>query len=102
MTNTDKSRRQAFQRILGIGAGLVTTSLLLPEFGRAARCSPPGGEHRSIAAPHLPVVGVYNVRAMGAAGDGRTVDTPAINKAIEAAARAGGGTVLFPAGTYLC
>ena len=27
---------------------------------------------------------------------------PAINRAIEAAAAAGGGTVLFPAGTYLC
>ena len=30
------------------------------------------------------------------------VDTPAINRAIDAAASAGGGTVHFPAGTYLC
>jgi len=44
---------------------------------------------------------VYNVRAFGATGDGKTVDTSAINKAIEAAAAAGGGTVEFPAGTYL-
>ena len=44
---------------------------------------------------------VYDVRAFGAKGDGRTLDTPAINKAIEAAAAAGGGTVNFPAGTYL-
>ena len=44
---------------------------------------------------------VYDVRAFGAKGDGRTLDTPAINKAIEASAAAGGGTVNFPAGTYL-
>ena len=44
----------------------------------------------------------YNVRAFGARGDGKTVDTLAINRAIEAAAAAGGGTVYFPAGTYLC
>src|SRR6185312_8309792 len=46
--------------------------------------------------------GIFDVRAYGATGDGKTVDTPAINRAIEAAAGAGGGTVLFPAGTYLC
>jgi polygalacturonase len=44
----------------------------------------------------------YDVRAFGARGDGKTLDTPAINKAIETAAAAGGGTVRFPAGTYLC
>lgn len=45
---------------------------------------------------------VYDVKAFDARGDGKTLDTPAINKAIEAAALAGGGTVRFPAGTYLC
>src|SRR5262249_27641712 len=44
---------------------------------------------------------VYNVRSFGAKGDGRTLDTRAINRAIDAAAAAGGGTVEFPAGTYL-
>jgi polygalacturonase len=37
-----------------------------------------------------------------AAGDGKTVDTPAINRAIEAVAAAGGGVLRFPAGTYMC
>src|SRR6266705_495463 len=48
-----------------------------------------------------PRAGVYDVRAFGAKGDGKTVDTAAINKAIDTAARAGGGTVRFPAGSYL-
>jgi polygalacturonase len=43
----------------------------------------------------------FNVRTYGATGDGKTVDTPAINHAIEAVAAAGGGTLIFPAGTYL-
>jgi polygalacturonase len=45
---------------------------------------------------------LFNVHTYGATGDGRTVDTPAINKAIEAVAAAGGGTLVFPAGTYIC
>jgi polygalacturonase len=51
--------------------------------------------------PH-PVQAIYDVRTYGATGDGKTVDTPAINKAIEAVAAAGGGTLVFPAGTYMC
>ena len=45
--------------------------------------------------------GVYNVRDYGAKGDGKTLDSPAINAAIESAVRDGGGQVLLPAGTYL-
>ncbi|SNT12918.1 Right handed beta helix region [Granulicella rosea] len=44
----------------------------------------------------------FNVRDFGATGDGKTVDTPAINRAIEAVAGAGGGTLIFPAGSYMC
>jgi polygalacturonase len=44
---------------------------------------------------------VFDVREYGAVGDGKTLDTDAINKAVNAAAAAGGGTVHFPAGTYL-
>ena len=43
----------------------------------------------------------YNVRDYGAKGNGTTLDTDAINAAITAASKAGGGTVLFPAGKYL-
>lgn len=43
----------------------------------------------------------YNIRDYGAVGDGKALETKAINEAIEAAAETGGGTVYFPAGTYL-
>jgi polygalacturonase len=43
----------------------------------------------------------YNIRTFGAVGDGKHLDSPAINDAIEACAKGGGGTVYFPAGTYL-
>jgi len=45
---------------------------------------------------------VFDVRTYGATGDGKTLDTAAVNRAIEAAASTGGGVVLFPAGSYLC
>ena len=44
---------------------------------------------------------VYNVRDFGATGDGKTLDSPFINKAIEEVASKGGGQIYFPAGTYL-
>src|SRR4051812_30504982 len=43
----------------------------------------------------------FNVRDHGAAGDGKSLDTAAIQKALDTCGNAGGGTVLFPAGTYL-
>ena len=45
---------------------------------------------------------LFNVRTYGATGDGKTVSSPSINKAIDAVAAAGGGTLVFPAGTYVC
>jgi len=44
---------------------------------------------------------VFNVRDFGAKGDGKALDSPAINKAIETCAKKGGGTVMLPAGQYL-
>src|ERR1022692_2452329 len=58
---------------------------------------PAAGAH-SPATTHRAAPATFDVRAVGATGDGKTVDSPAINKAIEAAAAAGGATVIFPAG----
>lgn len=44
----------------------------------------------------------FNVRDYGAVGDGKSLDTQAVNRAIEVAVAAGGGVVVFPAGNYLC
>lgn len=43
-----------------------------------------------------------NVREAGAIADGKTIDTPVINKAIDELASEGGGTLYFPAGRYAC
>jgi polygalacturonase len=47
-----------------------------------------------------PAARTFDVRAFGAIGDGKVIDTGAINQAIDAAAAAGGGTVWFATGTY--
>src|SRR5438552_2976360 len=57
----------------------------------AARAGPPASQPEMVA----------NVRAFGATGDGKTLDTPAINRAIDDASSRRGGTVYFPAGDYL-
>ncbi len=43
---------------------------------------------------------VYNIRDFGAKGDGKTLDTAAVQAAIDACARDQGGTVLVPAGVF--
>ncbi|MHC4298258.1 MAG: alpha-glucuronidase family glycosyl hydrolase [Planctomycetota bacterium] len=53
-----------------------------------------------LTAPALASVGTFNVRHFGAVGDGTANDAPAINKAIDAANAAGGGTVFVPSGIY--
>lgn len=46
-------------------------------------------------------VKTFDVRQFGAQGDGRALDTAAINRAVAACAQAGGGVVRFSAGRYL-
>lgn len=65
-----------------------------------------GGLHSSLQRVPVTVDGAtagswYNVRASGATGNGVTSDSAAIQAAIDAAERHGGGTVFFPCGTYL-
>lgn len=44
----------------------------------------------------------WNVQDFGATGDGKTLDSPAIDAAIIDCASAGGGVVFVPAGKYSC
>ena len=50
----------------------------------------------------LPGTSGLDAKTFGAVGDGKALDQGAINRAIEAAFQAGGGTVRIPAGTYRC
>ncbi|MDE1177015.1 MAG: glycoside hydrolase family 28 protein [Edaphobacter sp.] len=76
---------------MGLAAAAVTSAPTL--LAQAA------GKHAAAGA--FPAGTIFDIRTFGAIGDGKTVCSPAINKAIEAAAAAGGGTVFFPAGTWL-
>ena len=44
---------------------------------------------------------VYNIRENGALGDGKTINTTAIQSAIDQCHLAGGGTVLIEGGIYV-
>jgi polygalacturonase len=85
----ENTPRRNFMKIAGAGiAGTAIGASAMPARAKAQPSAATGDQ--------------YNVKAFGATGDGKTLDTAAINKTIEAAVAAGGGTVLFPAGTYLC
>jgi polygalacturonase len=82
-----KSPRRDFLRIAGAGIA-----------GGAVQINPAAAQ----ASPTIPGGAVHDVKLFGATGDGKSIDTPAVNRAIEAANAAGGGTVRFPPGSYLC
>lgn len=58
-------------------------------------CTPPNFPVPQFKAQSL------SVRDFGAIGNGRDIDTDAINRAIEKCSASGGGDVTFPKGTYL-
>src|ERR1700694_1430510 len=92
----EKNSRRDFMRLAGAGlTGATLGSASVFGLPRGATITQFGPDNNQ-GAP------VYDVRTFGAKGDGNTIDTPAINKAIETASASGGGIVRFPAGTYAC
>jgi len=87
------SRRDLMAGISTAALGLPLVPGLMANSGAAAQ--QPGGEGETRG------VGIYNVRHYGATGDGKTLDTKAIQAAIDACANDQGGTVLVPAGVFL-
>jgi polygalacturonase len=81
---------------------LKLTPLAVASFAPLAWASPRQAAPQAGAGVGVPHPLFFDVRSFGAAGTGKQLDTSAVNAAIEAAAGAGGGTVYFPAGTYLC
>lgn len=68
-----------------------------PRFGLLAIAVLLGASLRLSAAPDH----IMDVTTAGVVGDGTTLNTAAIQKAIDECSAGGGGTVLFPAGRYL-
>jgi polygalacturonase len=90
---TSRSRRQFFSTFAaGATAGLPVA---LP--GLALAAAPPA---RAKGAPPEGG-GIFDVARFGAVGDGRTLATQGIQRAIDACAHAGGGLVLVPPGRFL-
>jgi len=90
MPDTNPFRRE-FLKSAGTGIIGITAGALVTPGAHASPLPLPEEERRT----------AFDVRAFGATGNGTTLDTNAINSAIEAASAAGGGTVRVPPGTYL-
>lgn len=92
-------RRSCLGALMGSAAALARTSEppvleppLASEDKEHARGEAPGGKGKSHE---------YNVLDFGATGDGKSLDTEAIQRAIDTCSRQGGGTVFLPKGDYL-
>jgi hypothetical protein len=83
--------------------GAVSASIAAAAIGRAVGENVAAGEAISDSSSSEASAGTrtYNVRQFGAKGDGATLDTKAIQAAIDACANDQGGTVLVPAGVFL-
>jgi polygalacturonase len=92
-TNDSLSRRQWLEQ-LKLPA-LAVAGAALPSI--ATQAAPT--RHTS---DNLPGARIFNVRDFGAKGDGKTLNTKAIQAAIDACNKENGGTVLIPAGDFIC
>ncbi len=92
-------QRRDLLKIAGGGMAVAATPIVAGALAVGSRAQAESEESARAASIPYPIG--FNVRAFGAKGDGASIDSPAINRAIDAAAAAGGGTVVFSAGIYL-
>src|SRR5262245_42764564 len=89
-------RRKWFRQVSMPLIGTTLSSGLLGAHGDAAdQSNSPAGNDKDVGAR------VYNIRDYGAKGDGTTLDTAAVQAAIDACNGNKGGTVLVPAGNFV-
>ena len=92
----DLSRRKLLAQVSVTSlAGSVGASL----FGTSSALANP--RETVVEDDRLSGARVYNIRDFGAKGDGMTLDTVAVQSAIDAAHKDEGGTVIVPAGTFV-
>jgi hypothetical protein len=98
-----EKKKNLSRRRFVLSGGLAATAIAaIPGQAQAAYSTDASdAESKRSNEQEKPVDGVYNVRNFGAKGDGTTLDSPAINAAIEFCSANGGGTVLVPPGSYL-
>src|SRR5215475_11589564 len=90
------ARRKWFRQISVPLIGTTLSSGLLNAHGYAAEQSnSPASNDKDLGAR------VYNIRDFGAKGDGTTLDSAAVQAAIDACNGDKGGTVLVPAGNFV-
>src|SRR3989442_4088170 len=73
-----------------LGSGLIGAKAI-----GASAPEPPKASDNTLGAR------IYNIRDFGAVGDGKTLDTVAVQAAIDACNKDQGGTVLVPAGVFV-
>ena len=79
---------------------LILVILLIASIPASAKDQPLVGQPSSAKAMEG-MKGVYSVASFGAKKDGKTNDTAAIQKALDAADKDGGGIVFLPTGNYM-
>ncbi|MGH9589740.1 MAG: glycoside hydrolase family 28 protein [Terracidiphilus sp.] len=96
------SRRDWFGKMALPATGAVIAAAMLDGRQAEAKRKPEHkSEHNPEAISAESGTKVYNIRDYGAKGDGKTIDTAALQAAIDACNKEGGGTVLVPSGTFV-
>ena len=106
-TAPNVTRRHWLGLAASAGAGFATSAAAqtLPSSSATSTVSAASGTNptapTALAATTSTGARIFNIRDFGARGDGATLDTAALQAAIDACHGEGGGTVLVPAGTFL-